>query len=314
MMYTQYEPDTTTVLSWNNVYLTLHLFFLRIMKEHCIFLEAGFSRAAEGHIQQVRELHKGFESLLAQAVRLANGIVSKRTLESQQFITPYTVQAERLTSFFTGIPINSAITEREKAIVPLGVLVETAGADQAIGMLNDNARKLTKQLADFKKKTLTDVLHCRIFTALYPTELEHVYKEAEHYLKNLDELEKDKNPVHHGNLKEELEFWNEIMAEHNKAMAGRLDPTEEKLIEQSRMFAKEFDALSADTKKPTASMQVEREKSLDAVRKLQGFQIETTKGVMDCSIQSIVYPLRVDHHIRETAHFEFILEAGKRPM
>jgi hypothetical protein len=322
MVYSHYEQDIAgkgTGITRSNVSITLHLFFLRIMKEHCIFLEAGFSAKDEFLAGQAREFQKGFESLLMQASQLCSNVVSKKALESQQFVTPYTVQAERLTSFFTGIPINSEITEREKAIVPWEGVPVPAKAYEAVLELNESARRLTKQLADFKKKILSDVKRCRISTANYLDELDHMVDEAEHYIKNLDRIERIENPIYHGNLAEELEFWNEIMADHNKAAAGRLDPAEKSLIEKSLAFAKEFEGLSDESKKlPDSKSQakdknLEAQKSLEAVKRLQVFQTESVKGLMDCSIHAILYPLRMDHHIRETAHFEFILEAIHKP-
>ena len=282
------------------------------MKEHCIFLEAGFIPKDKKLAYQAEAFKKEFENLLMYAISLSNGLVSTRAIQSRQFVTPYTAQTERLTSYFTGIPIDPMITESEETIVPGKGFGTPVSVDEGIRSLNENARKITNELADFKKKTLFDVLQCRIFTTNYPAELYHMYKEAYHYLKALDMIEKMKDFTHHGNLKEEVNFWNDIMADHNKTTAGRLDPTEENAIEKSRLFAKEFEQLNTKTKMISESLQNLAAQSLNAVKKLQDFQIETVRGVLDCNIQSIILPLRADHHIRETAHYMFMLEAGQK--
>lgn len=313
-MYTQYEPKDyeEAGISKNTVSITLNLFFLRIMKEHCIFLEAGFTPKDKNAADQAAAFKKEYDNLLMHAIRLSNGLVSARAIQSRQFVTPYTAQAERLTSYFTGIRIDPAITESEETMAPRNRFDTPASVDEGIRSLNENARKLTKELADFKKKILSDVLDCRMFTTNYPAELYHIYKEAVHYLKALDTIDKTKDFTRHGNLKEEVDFWNDIMAEHNKFAAGRLDPTEENAIEKSRLFAKEFDQLNTKTKMILEPLQNIALQSLNAVKKLQDFQIETVQGILDCNIQSIILPLLADHHIRETAHYMFMLEAGQK--
>ncbi len=255
-------------------------------------------------------MQKGFGAFLDNAVSIANGVVGKKAFESQQFVTPYTVRAERLTSFFTGIPIDSSITEREKAIVPWGGAPVAAETNEKIRALNENVRTLTGQLADFIKQLLFDSEHCRIFTMNYTVELQHMYDETKHYIANMDRIEQIVNPIYHGRLAEELEFWNKIMASHNKTVAGRLDPTEEKLIGEAERFANEFNTLSADTAKSGENLLDLKSRSREAVKKLQAFQTKNIEKLMNCGIRSVISPLQMDHHIRETAHFEFILEAA----
>lgn len=58
-------------------YVTLsietHLFFARIMKEHALFLEAGFPCKNKEWIQKSDCLRQQFEKFLSQVVQIANG-------------------------------------------------------------------------------------------------------------------------------------------------------------------------------------------------------------------------------------------------
>ena len=60
--------------------LDLHLFFLRIMKEHSFFLEAAFVAKNENFIERADQFRVDFERLLEIAVDMANFNVSKRVL------------------------------------------------------------------------------------------------------------------------------------------------------------------------------------------------------------------------------------------
>lgn len=78
-----------------------HLFFSRIMKEHALFLEAGFPCENREWITRADFFRRGFEEVLEQAVRLGDGIVSGPVLDSQELVTRFTIPAEQKTSRLT---------------------------------------------------------------------------------------------------------------------------------------------------------------------------------------------------------------------
>ena len=93
--------------------LELHLFFARIMKEHSIFLEAGFTPRNADFARQADVFKLQFETILHNAVILSNGIVSNNVLASGEVITEFTLETERKTEDLTGININQNITMME---------------------------------------------------------------------------------------------------------------------------------------------------------------------------------------------------------
>lgn len=98
--------------------LDLNLFFLRIMKEHSMFLQLGFTPIDSKMAAEASEFAACFEKLLSEAAELACGNVSFEALESRQFVTQYTYDAERLTKYYTGVPINSNLTREELMLMP----------------------------------------------------------------------------------------------------------------------------------------------------------------------------------------------------
>ena len=93
--------------------LELHLFFGRIMKEHALFLRAGFTPANPDFSRRAEYFKNEFEKLLSHAITLGNGIVSQDILHSNELVTDFTALAERQTEQFTGISINNELTSRE---------------------------------------------------------------------------------------------------------------------------------------------------------------------------------------------------------
>ena len=87
--------------------LELHLFFGRIMKEHALFLKAGFLPRNINEIRTSESFLRQFEGLLSRAIALSNGVVRSCVLESGELFTPFTdcaeKQTQRLVHALTGV-------------------------------------------------------------------------------------------------------------------------------------------------------------------------------------------------------------------
>lgn len=288
--------------------LDLNLFFLRIMKEHSFFLEIGFGPKDSNLACAAQDFRNSFENLLSTAVDLADGNVSHKALESEQFATQYTVDAEKLTNFYTGIPFNTGLTSRE-LILTSDCRCETA-IEHKVDILNRDAYRLTASLAEFKDKLLHNVIACKLFTFNYPLLIEHILREAKMYMAMLECLMNRRNILGSGSLINQEVFWNRQMAEHAKFIAGLLDPTEETLIDAARMFGKEFDKLTIESKKATQrtfDITGVTSDSISAMKRLRDFKIAGTEGLLDCKIKSIIIPLLADHVLREANHYLCVL-------
>lgn len=89
-----------------------HLFFARIMKEHALFLEAGFPCKDEAWIKKADWFRQQFEEVLSEAVAVSNGRIHHNILKSGELVTQFTIPAEERTSRLTGVAIDSSVTRR----------------------------------------------------------------------------------------------------------------------------------------------------------------------------------------------------------
>lgn len=287
----------------------LNLFFLRIMKEHSLFLELGFMPKDKGSGEQAAEFRRGFERLLSEAVALADGNASGDVLNSRQAATQYTLEAERLTNFYTGVPIDSAITRREFMLQP-AFAEPSPQMEEAAESLDRRAYQLTAGLAAFKERLLADVRSCKMFTVNYPLLIDHILREAHFFMNMLVLLVRRESINAPGDIINQEVFWNRIMAEHSKFIAGLLDPSEETLIDAARMFGREFDGLTAkaaEATRQTMDIASVTANSRQAAVRLRDFKTAGTKGLVECKIQSIMLPLLGDHVLREANHYLCVL-------
>lgn len=281
--------------------LELHLFFARIMKEHSLFLEAGFPSKDQAFIKESESFKKHFENVLFQAVQLSNGIISRDVLFSGEIFTEFTHGAECKTQQLTGISINQNITEMESQLRWGNCENVSTEMVQKVKQLNRTALHLLDGLIEFKENLLNNVLSCKIFTVNYPLLIEHILREAKLYRTYIICFEKDRN-FDCQSMRQIEQFWNQIMMEHSLFIRGLLDPTENDLINASNDFANDYKRLlkhSRDRNDLTMGLQNSREET----QKLRDFKATATQGICDCSIRSIILPLLADHVLREANHY-----------
>lgn len=291
--------------------LELHLFFSRIMKEHALFLEAGFTNKNYNLDMEADHYKKQFEDLLSYTVSASNGIIRPDILYSEELVTTLTSVAEQKTEEFTGIEINKNITTRELNLQS-GVNPQV-GQDLVnyVAQLNSDAIRLLDGLINFKERVLDGVLSCTIFTSNYPLLLEHIIHEANLYRSYVVDLE-NKIDIESKNAKEIELFWDHIMMEHALFMRGLLDPSEGELINTSNDFAIKFNELIEKTNEMTDSnIKNITEETLNETVEFKDFKEAGASGIEQCKIKSIILPLLADHVLREANHYIRILESYK---
>lgn len=98
--------------------------------------------------------------MLSRAVKLSNGIVSKKVLASDEIVTDFTLESEKNTERLSGININTDITKKELSLM--------SGCDPCIDdcivkkveELNKDVLGALNGLIRFKEMVLEKVLAC----------------------------------------------------------------------------------------------------------------------------------------------------------
>lgn len=284
-----------------------HLFFGRIMKEHSLFLMAGFPAVEKSYINEANWCRDMLENALREAVQLANGNVGENVLRSGEIVTEFTETAERQTSRLSGVPIDTQITRAEQRLRAGGMAQPSREVVQQVKQLNQRMMELVNGLIGFKEHVLREVLACNLYTANYPLLLEHIIREAKMYLQTMREIESGR--VQNADRQSMENFWNQIMMEHAEFIRGLLDPTEEELMEMADELAEEFQELLEMARQQDMRMNNElTRRSIEKTEEIRDFKIAGTKGIIGCEIRSIILPLLADHVLREANHYLRLLE------
>lgn len=292
--------------------LELHLFFGRIMKEHSFFLQVGFTPRDISFTNQADCFRMAFDALLAEAVSLSNGVINPDVLQSGEVFTQYTLNAEMQSAFYTGVAIQTGITQAETGLMGGGgTMMVNPMLEQRVFLLNERAINLITAIIQFKTTILSNVLSCKMFTVNYPLLIDHILREAKLYLRMVQRLQNKEEVNAQREAYEQELFWNRIMAEHSKFIRGLLDPTEDELIQTANNFGKEFDELTKEAKQAmdkTLPISKVTADSLKATKNIRDFKEQGTKGLVECKVKSIIIPLLGDHTLREASHYLRLLK------
>lgn len=292
--------------------LELHLFFSRIMKEHSLFLEAGFTPKDSEFAKRAEHYKNEFEKLLLYTVSASNGIIRPIVLNSGEIITDFTLGAEAKTQALTGIGINQSITEMESKLRSGQNPQVSSNLVNYVNQLNSNAKMLLNGLIRFKKRILDGVLSCNLFTVNYPLLIEHITREAELYYSLIDDLQ-NRVDIDSKDARETKLFWDKIMMEHSLFIRGLLDPSEDDLIETADEFADTFKDLLEEAQNMTSmTINSVTNQTLNQTVQLKNFKQAGTEGIASCKIKSIILPLLGDHVLREANHYIRLLETYKQ--
>ena len=289
-----------------------HLFFSRIMKEHALFLEAGFPCCEKDCIEEAEHYRLKFEELLQETLTMADGNIHETVLTSDELITQFTIPAERKTEALSGIPIDIKTSETTRGLhcSLCNVRDENRHLYQQVMQINERALGLLNGFIRFKENVLCSVNKCRLFTANYPLLIEHITREARLYRDILGQLMANKD-LSYESLYETEAFWNQIMMEHAWFIRGLLDPSEAQLIDTADDFSKDYARLLDMARQQDCRAQSMSEMSLAKTLEYRDFKAAGAQGILDCQISSIILPLLADHVLREANHYIRILETGR---
>jgi Protein of unknown function (DUF2935). len=270
-----------------------NLFWLRIMKEHAIFIESSMPPTQAQLAGQADQFKRQYEGLLSDCIRMANGILPRETLLSGQFYTNYTESAEQAVQKFTGIEIDSNLTRLEYDIQPSGAAISIVPQrEQEVTTLNQRILNQTKAFVTFKTDLLNSQSSCQIFTFLYTADMAHVLHEAVRYTEILQSLLNRED----SGRQNYIAFWNQNMMEHAKSMRGLFDPSEDNNFNTADSFVKIYTSLLSNPTAPVSD-------DLSNTKNLSYFKANTTNGILGCKVKSLMPPLYTDHLLREANHY-----------
>lgn len=293
--------------------LDLHLFMARVMREHAIFMQAGFLPKDVTYSGQAEQFKCEYDEILKEAIMLSDCTASEEVLRSGELVTDKTFGAEAKTQELTGVCIESSLTAEELRLNPDPGTIPPDIIPH-VQSLNQKAVVLTTSFAEFKAMVFDQVTKCCLFTNLFPSQYLHMRREALFYLKILNRVQHNQFVDARVELFEQKLFWDEIMGEHAQIICHLLDPSEKELNSKAKDFARKFEHLEQKMKGegiPASQLERLRKENIRATSAIAEFKAMGTDLLMACQIKSLLSPLLTDHTLREAYYYLRILKTLK---
>ena len=165
-----------------------------------------------------------------------------------------------------------------------------------LASFNRSTIELTRSFAGYKVSMQQAQESGRYRTLVWPSFFDHTRKEAERFIRRLDQLSG-------GNVgyerAEVVPFWADKMEEHALFIASLLDPDEQALIGTADAASKAFGKLEANPGRGGPP-----DPAMKAAQSIIDFKTAAEKGIRMGHIQSIIHPALADHVRREAVRFK----------
>lgn len=292
--------------------LTNNLFYLRTLRDFSLNIELSFFENNQELINAARDFRMKAEKLLERAITLGNNKLFSEILDSQIFVTNYTLDSELLTEKLFDIDINTSLTEKEKELTGNSQYKTDTNTVNEIQQLNKDSLELTNEFLDFLEYILNNMRQNRLFSYSYPTFYEYMLLDINLFKSELERLinKIDVEPTYIfsfqvGDL--------EAMKRQTQFISGLADPNQIGIISQAEKFGEEFEQLLEEYKGSKVSPDTQKvlnEKALDVTERFKAFVSTIIEKVLGEDAYFIVEPLFLNNLLTDINYFIYLLKGS----
>lgn len=292
-----------------------NLFYLRTIREFCLNIQLSFYKNNENIINIAESLGKRYEELGEETISLANGRIPKQILDSDSFVTDFTLNLELLTEKLFDIDINTNLTTDEINLVSYNDINELQYDSEIISRmstLNKNAIELTNNFIDFCNYLRDSMINTNVFSYSYPLIYTYMIEEASLYLKDLERLQ-EKNSVDPTYIINFEYYFSNSMMRISQFIIGLSDPMQTSIIMNADNYRKAFSNLMKkyqNTKLSPDTLKVLNEEAINLVENFISFLRKIIEGILNQNYYFIVEPIFFDNLLTEAYYFLYLLKGA----
>ena len=221
--------------------LISNLYYLRTLREFCTRVQLSLPSNYKEYIDIAGKLAKQCEELGSRIMKYANGNIPSVALNSDIFVTPYTLKLEELTNKLFAYDINTDITKQELALEP-GIPKPNPELIQALEEINQEALNIANEFINFSSELSNNVSNQNAFCFYYNSLNTNTVYEMNVYISILERL------INKDNLDPlyviDYEYgFNKLMAGIATYIRGECDPIYVDVINQANNFVNEYNNL-----------------------------------------------------------------------
>lgn len=221
--------------------LISNLYYLRTLREFCARVQLSLPSTYKEYIDIAGKLAKQCEELGSRIMKYANRNIPSFALNSDIFVTPYTLRLEELTNKLFAYDINTDITKQELALEP-GIPKPNPEIIQALEEINQEALNIANEFINFSSELSNNVNNQNAFCFYYNSLNTNTVYEMNVYISILKRL------INKNNLDPlyviDYEYgFNKLMAGIATYIRGECDPIYVDVVNQANNFVNEYNNL-----------------------------------------------------------------------
>lgn len=292
-----------------------HLFFLRTIREFCLNIQLSFYQNNQNIIEIAESFGKRYEELGMEAINLANGRIPNQILESDSFVTKFTLDVELLTEKLFGVDINTNLTSDENNLTGYTSFSDIEFDNNIlsrISNLNKNGIELTTNFIDFCKYLINSMQSANILSRSYLLIYIYMIEESGLYLRDLERLQEktSADPTYIINFQY---YFSNSMIRAAQFIIGLSDPNQTSIIMNADNYRKAFSSLMKRYQKVTVSpdtLKVLNEEGINLVENFIAFLSRIINGIINNNYYFIVEPVFFDNLLTEANYFLYLLKGA----
>lgn len=289
-----------------------NLFYLRTIREFCLTIQLSFYENNRSYSEVAEGLRKRYEELEQQAINLAKNRLPQEIINSDSFVTNYTLDCELLTEKLFGIDINTDLTTQAMNLIVGTEKTVNQEIISELSALNENAIELTQNFIDFARYLLKGIKNTTIFSYSYPLIYIYMIEEASLYVNDLYRIQNrtGADPT----FVVSYEYWfSNSMKQASQFIMGLSDPDQSAIITNADNYRKIF---SEQMKKYQGNITPDIQKLLNeqTIQHVDNFISFLTKiitGILNQELYFIAPPIFFDNLLTESYYFRYLLKGAQ---
>lgn len=289
-----------------------NLFYLRTIREFCLTIQLSFYKNNESYSEIAEGIRKRYEELEQQAINLAKSRLSQEVINSDSFITSYTLDCELLTEKLFEIDINTDLTTQAMNLIAGTEKTVNPDIISEISTLNQNAIELTQNFIDFGRYLLHGMRDTNIFSYAYPLMYIYMLEEASLYASDLYRIQNrvGVDPTFVVNY----EYWfSNSMKQASQFIMGLSDPDQSAIITNADNYRKIFgEQMKKYQENITPDVQkLLNEETIQHVNNFITFLTKIITGILNQELYFIAPPIFFDNLLTEAYYFRYLLKGAQ---
>lgn len=289
--------------------LISNLYYLRSLREYSLQIQLTFPPNYIEYINKFKEFGQRCEELGTRITEYANLNINSFALESNIFVSNYTLKSEKLTEKLFNIDINTDITEKELMLKPGSISNPSDDLINIFNNINNDAIKISNDFKVFLNEIKIKIKNQEIFTYSYPSLFDVMEEEINVYLLDLNRLNAKSSTDPTFVIDYEY-FFNNLLLGAASFIRGQIDPvyldiftTANNFVLEYQNIIKEYEILDLNPE----NQKNMTENSLELVKRFQEFITLCLENILNKEIYLIVPVIAIDNALTAANFFEYNL-------